>query len=73
MKEISKLCKDYMIKLCEQHPDPSQNTLDHFFVKLLKLQDKLHTQSAKVEGAKRAQTMQLLLDALKRELNSCRL
>ena len=49
-------------------PDDQTNTLDHFFTKLLRLQEKLNTLSAKVEGEKRLQTMKRFLDSLEREL-----
>jgi uncharacterized protein len=49
-------------------PDDGTNTLDHFFVKLLRLQDKLNTTSAKIEGHTRLQTMRTFLDQLEREV-----
>jgi len=49
-------------------PDDYKNTLDHFYVKLLKLYDKLNTESAKAEGLKRLNAMKVFLDELKREL-----
>jgi len=51
-------------------PDDSDNTLDHFFTKLLHLQDKLNTDSAKVEGSLRLHSMNLYLDSLQRELEN---
>jgi uncharacterized protein len=54
---------------CEKRaPDDRSNTLDHFFVKLLKLHERLHTSMAKKEGAKRVRTMKLLLQSLEDEL-----
>ena len=49
-------------------PNDATNTLDHFYVKLLKLQDKLHTQAAKTEGARRVKSMQFMLQALETEI-----
>jgi uncharacterized protein len=49
-------------------PDDTTNTLDHFFVKLLRLQDKLNTNTAKLEGHKRLQTMRVFLDNLQQEV-----
>jgi uncharacterized protein len=54
----------------ERSPDDSDNTLDHFFSKLLHLQGKLNTPSARIEGALRLQTMNIFLDSLRRELAS---
>ncbi len=54
---------------CESRtPDDSDNTLDHFFTKLLHLQDKLNTPSARAEGELRLQTMTIYLNDLRREL-----
>lgn len=44
------------------------NTLDHFYVKLLKLQEKLNTDSARAEGEKRLRTMKDYLSSLKSEI-----
>lgn len=52
-----------------REPDDSDNTLDHFFTKLLHLQDKLNTHSAKIEGERRLQVMQDYLSSLELELN----
>jgi uncharacterized protein len=51
-----------------RNPDDSDNTLDHFFMKLLHLQDRLNTKSGKTEGALRFQTMNNFLMSLEREL-----
>lgn len=40
-----------------REPNDLSNSLDHFFTKLLKLPEKLHTQAAKEEGQKRLETM----------------
>jgi uncharacterized protein len=48
-------------------PDEGSFTLDHFYTKLFKLQDLLHTAAARREGARRVETMRFLLDALKTE------
>ncbi len=49
-------------------PNDNTNTLDHFFVKLLKLQEKLNTSSAKIEGAKRLDSMKQYLSSLEDEI-----
>lgn len=48
--------------------DDTNYSLDHFYVKLLKLNDMLHTATAKEEGKKRLTLMQNYLSELKREL-----
>lgn len=53
-----------------REPNDKQQTLDHFFVKLLHLQEKLNTESAKREGEKRLQTMKAFLTALEGEIVS---
>lgn len=54
---------------CESRlPDDQSNTVDHFFIKLLKLPERLHTKSARIEGEKRLRTMKLYLEALQTEL-----
>lgn len=54
---------------CEKRmPDDSTNNLDHFFTKLLKLHDKLNTESAKEEGRRRLATMESYLASLKGEI-----
>jgi uncharacterized protein len=50
--------------------DDYDNTLDHFSVKLLKLQDQLHTPAAKSIGARRMQTMHSFLEALRSEIEN---
>jgi uncharacterized protein len=55
---------------CETRtPDDSTNTLDHFYVKLLRLHKALNTASAKAEGQRRLQVMEGFLDSLKVELS----
>jgi len=49
-------------------PDDSKNTLDHFFIKLMKIQENLYTDSAKVEGEKRLKTMKTFLKGLSFEI-----
>lgn len=44
------------------------NTLDHFYVKLLRLQERLNTSAAKAEGQKRLATMNTFLQDLRSEL-----
>ncbi len=51
-------------------PDDHSNTLDHFYTKLLHLQNRLNTPSAQVEGALRVQAMHSYLQALQRELEN---
>lgn len=51
-------------------PNDQTNTLDHFFTKLLRLQDGLNTASAKREGQHRLTAMQSYLAALERELGA---
>lgn len=51
-------------------PDDQENTLDHFFIKLLKLNQRLHTSAARKEGQKRQDTMKLFLASLKDEISS---
>jgi uncharacterized protein len=48
--------------------DDKANTLDHFFVKLLKLQDKLQTTAGRAEGQRRTQFLQAFLEQLKLEI-----
>lgn len=56
---------------CEARaPDDKANTLDHFFIKLLKLNGKLHTNTARAEGEKRLQTMNFFLESLRTEIST---
>jgi uncharacterized protein len=52
----------------DRNPNDKENTLDHFFIKLLGLSSKLHTSFARTEGEKRLHTMNLFLDSLKTEI-----
>lgn len=49
-------------------PDDKTNNLDHFFVKLLKVADKLQTPSAKEEGRKRTEFLKAFLTQLRSEI-----
>lgn len=49
--------------------DDSQNTLDHFYVKLLSLQDRLNTETAKQEGVRRLEVLRSYLNDLRCELS----
>lgn len=54
---------------CEmRQPNDQINTLDHFYVKLLRLVDTLHTDWARQEGLKRMQVLKTFLQDLKREI-----
>lgn len=54
---------------CENRtPDDSLWTIDHFYTKLFKVKDLLHTVSAKNEAEKRARFMHQFLEKLKEEL-----
>lgn len=50
-------------------PDDSHNNLDHFFVKLLKVANKLQTLSAKVEGQRRLKFLEAFLAQLRSEIS----
>ncbi|MGI0102483.1 MAG: HD domain-containing protein [Nitrosotalea sp.] len=49
-------------------PDDTRWTLDHFYRKLLILEKKMNTKSAKHEARKRVKIMQQFLDALREEI-----
>ncbi len=51
-----------------RNPDDSSNTLDHFYTKLLYLNNQLNTSAAKTEGTKRLKTMKFFLESLESEL-----
>lgn len=54
---------------CEnREPDDSLWTIDHFYVKLFKLPETMHTDSAKKEALKRVQVMKSWLNELKSEI-----
>lgn len=49
-------------------PDDKSYAIDHFYVKLLKLKDTMHTHSAQLEAQKRTEFMQLYLQQLDNEI-----
>ncbi len=54
---------------CKVHvPDDKKWTLDHFYKKLLLLERKMNTHSAKLEARRRAKIMKQFLDELKTEI-----
>lgn len=54
---------------CEnREPDDSLWTIDHFYVKLFRLPETMHTDSAKKEALKRVQVMKTWLNELKSEI-----
>lgn len=54
---------------CEsREPNDQSNTVDHFFIKLLKLSEKLNTSTARAESESRLQTMKLFLSSLRAEI-----
>jgi uncharacterized protein len=54
---------------CEhRHPDDSQFAIDLFFTRLLVVQERLHTQTAKQLASKRIEFLKIFLDELKYEL-----
>jgi HD superfamily phosphodiesterase len=74
MKNFEKLFEQHMHQVCAENPDPSHdilqtNTLDHFFTKLLHLHSRLNTESAKLEGQRRLETMNQFLADLRSELS----
>ncbi|MBF0546590.1 MAG: HD domain-containing protein [Candidatus Riflebacteria bacterium] len=48
--------------------DDKKFILDHFFVKLLKLQDSMNTKSAKIEAGRRIEFLKIFLEQLKSEI-----
>lgn len=57
--------------LASERPlDDSQFTVDHFFVKLFKIADTLHTASGKKEGLRRVQKMKHFLAQMEEEIPS---
>lgn len=52
----------------ERRPDDSKNTLDHFFVKLFKLPQKMQTKSGREEALRRLKIMKAYLTALQFEI-----
>lgn len=53
-----------------RQPNDQTNTLDHFFTKLLHLQKRLNTATAKIEGERRVNTMKAFLNSLEYEIDS---
>jgi uncharacterized protein len=51
----------------QRSPNDQAYTLDHFYQKLFKVAETLHTDSGKAEGAKRVQSMRIFLNDLARE------
>jgi uncharacterized protein len=51
-------------------PDDENYILDHFYAKLLKLPDQMHTEEAKRMASERIMVMHAFLDALRTELNT---
>lgn len=49
-------------------PDDSENVIDHFYVKLLKLPGMMHTAAGRQEGERRTRLMRVYLEELGREL-----
>lgn len=52
----------------ERPPDDKTSTLDHFFIKLLRLSEGLNTESARLEGQKRTEVLKRFVSDLKREV-----
>jgi uncharacterized protein len=52
----------------ERALDDSTNTLDHFFVKLFRLPDRMNTDSAREEAQRRCEIMRAFVEALKAEI-----
>jgi uncharacterized protein len=51
-------------------PDDLANTIDHFYVKLLRLADTMQTHSGRIEAQRRTAFMQQFLDQLRGEVGS---
>lgn len=56
-----------------REPDDRRNVIDHFYVKLLKLPDMMHTAAGRREGERRARLMRVYLEELGRELTESQL
>lgn len=52
----------------DRQPDDTNFTIDHFFVKLLKLHESLNTKSGRQEGLRRTEVMKSYLNDLKLEV-----
>ena len=56
---------------CQQrNPDDLAYTIDHFYAKLFKISQTLHTQAARAEAAQRTAFMQTFLDQLRDEISA---
>ena len=49
-------------------PDDRENVIDHFYVKLLKLAERMHTTAGRREGERRTRLMRVYLSELEREV-----
>lgn len=49
-------------------PDDKENVIDHFYVKLLKLAERMHTAAGRREGERRTRLMRVYLSELEREV-----
>lgn len=49
-------------------PDDRENVVDHFYVKLLKLAERMHTVAGRREGERRTRLMRVYLSELEREV-----
>lgn len=49
-------------------PDDRENVIDHFYVKLLKLAERMHTAAGRREGERRTRLMRVYLSELEREV-----
>ena len=56
---------------CQREPDDRRYAVDHFFVKLLRLPDQMHSEVARVEAKRRSDLMRRFLAELERELRVC--
>ncbi len=52
-----------------RRPDDRQNVIDHFYVKLLRLAERMHTAAGRREGERRTRLMRVYLEELGRELS----
>lgn len=52
----------------ERAADDKANVIDHFYVKLLRLAERMHTEAGRREGERRTRLMRHYLDELEREL-----
>lgn len=50
-------------------PDDKENIIDHFYVKLLRLAERMHTTAGRREGERRTRLMRVYLEELGRELS----